>query len=283
MRYGFVLPRGDARHAADLAAAAERAGWDGFFVWEPVWGVDAWVSLAAAAMTTERIRLGTMITPVSRRKPWELASQTATLDRLSKGRLILSVGLGAPDTGFGAFGEATERRARAMLLDEGLDVLVALWKGKPIAYEGRHYRITETTFPPCPPPVQKPRPPIWVVGALGHERSMTRALRYDGVLPATVTPDGTRQATPAEIAAASLPRALDVVVEGTTPGDDPAAARATTQPWEEAGATWWIEARWNARSLADVRRRIEQGPPRPTASARRGAARGGGARRGSAR
>src|SRR5512138_1744010 len=99
MKYGFVLPRGDARTAADFARYAEDAGWDGFFVWEPVWGVDAWVSLAAAAMVTSRIRLGTMLTPVSRMRPWKLASETATLDHLSGGRVTLAVGLGATDTG----------------------------------------------------------------------------------------------------------------------------------------------------------------------------------------
>ena len=129
MKYGFVLPGGEARTAADFAQAAEEAGWDGFFVWEPVWGVDAWVSLAAAAMTTQRIRLGTMITPVSRMRPWKLASETAALDRLSNGRVILSVGLGALDSGFAAFGEVTDRKQRAELLDEGLEVLIALVGG----------------------------------------------------------------------------------------------------------------------------------------------------------
>src|SRR4030065_2758615 len=109
MKYGFVLPFGDARTAADLAYAAEQAGWDGFFVWEPVWGSDAWVSLAAAAMRTERIRLGTMLTPLSRMRPWKLASETLNLDRLSNGRLILSVALGAPDSGFHWFNEVTDR------------------------------------------------------------------------------------------------------------------------------------------------------------------------------
>ena len=109
MKYGFVFPGGEARTAAEFAQAAEEAGWDGFFVWEPVWGVDAWVSLAAAAMVTQRIRLGTMITPLSRMRPWKLASESATLDRLSNGRVILSVGLGALDSGFAAFGEATDR------------------------------------------------------------------------------------------------------------------------------------------------------------------------------
>jgi len=99
MKFGFVLPWGDARTAANLAFEAEKAGWDGFFVWEPVWGIDAWVSLTAAAMRTEKIKLGTMLSPISRMRPWKLASETATLDNLSNGRVILSVGLGANDTG----------------------------------------------------------------------------------------------------------------------------------------------------------------------------------------
>ena len=110
MRYGFVVPWADAESVGDLAAAAEDAGWDGLFVWEPVWGVDAWISLAVAAVRTSHIRLGTMLTPPSRRRPAELASQVATVDRLSNGRVILSVGLGALDSGFEAFGEECDRR-----------------------------------------------------------------------------------------------------------------------------------------------------------------------------
>ena len=154
MRYGFVFPGGDARVAADLAHAAEQAGWDGFFVWEPVWGVDAWVSLTAAAMRTERIRLGTMLTPVSRMRPWKLASETATLDRLSNGRVILSVGLGALDSGFAAFGEVTDLKTRAQLLDEGLDILTGLWRGQPFRYAGTHYTVQETSFSPGDDPDQ---------------------------------------------------------------------------------------------------------------------------------
>lgn len=110
MKYGFVLPKDDARTAAQLAHEAEAAGWDGFFVWDSVWGTDPWVTLAAVAMRTERIRIGTMVTPISRRRPWKLAGETATLDQLSGGRLILSVGLGATDTGFAEFGEETDRK-----------------------------------------------------------------------------------------------------------------------------------------------------------------------------
>lgn len=232
MKYGFVLPRGDARTAADFAQAAEKAGWDGFFVWEPVWGVDAWVCLTAAAMRTQRIRLGTMITPLSRMRPWKLASETATLDNLSGGRLILSVGLGAIDTGFDEFGEVTDRRTRAALLDEGLQVLTGLWAGQPFNFQGEHYQITETGFQPPPPPQQQPRIPIWVVGAWPREKSMRRALRYDGLLPNVMGEDGKvrlQPATPAEIqemcayiqANRRATSPYDIIVEGETPGNDP--------------------------------------------------------------
>jgi len=273
MKYGFVLPYGDARAAADCAHDAEQAGWDGFFVWEPIWGVDAWVSLTAAAMRTERIRLGTMITPVSRMRPWKLASETAALDNLSGGRVILSVGLGAIDTGFAEFGEVTDRRTRAEMLDEGLDILTGLWRGQPFEYQGNHYHLRPTTFFPPPPPIQRPRIPIWVVGAWPRPKSMARALRYDGLLPARMDDQGRFAAlTPGDVrdirAHVNAQRGeapYDIVVEGVTPGDDRAAAAAAVQPWAAAGATWWIEALWGAPGetpdLGRVRQRIQQGPP----------------------
>lgn len=272
MKSGFVLPRGDARAAADLAHEAEAAGWDGFFVWEPVWGVDAWVSLAAAAMTTTRIRLGTLLTPVSRMRPWKLASETATLDNLSCGRVILSVGLGATDTGFESFGEETGRRERAGLLDEGLDILTGLWRGQPFNHQGKHYTVTESSFLPPPPPVQQPRIPIWVVGAWHRPKSMRRVLRYDGLLPHVTGPDGAfRELTPADVVEmrayldTNSDHHIDIIVEGRTPGDDPATARETLKTWEDAGATWWIEALWEMQDEPDLRdrllERIRQGPP----------------------
>jgi len=130
-----------------------------------VWGIDAWISLTAVAMYTKRIKMGTMLTPLSRMRPWKLASETVTLDNLSGGRVILSVGIGAIDTGFEAFGEVTDRRTRAQLLDEGLEILTGLWAGQPFSYQGQHYRIKETDFNPPPAPIQQPRIPIWVVGA----------------------------------------------------------------------------------------------------------------------
>lgn len=275
MKYGFVLPYGDARTAADFAFEAEQAGWDGFFVWEPVWGWEAWMLLTAAAMRTQRIKLGTMITPISRLRPWELASKTVTLDHLSNGRVILSVGLGAVDTGFVEFGEVTDRKTRAELLDEGLDILTGLWRGQPFNYAGKHYHIKETKFYPPPPPIQQPRIPIWVVGAWPKEKSMQRALRYDGLLPNVMNEQGQHQpATPEAISAiaayAKTHRAdatpFDIVVEGQTPGDDGDAARSIVRQWIDAGATWWIEALWGALDqpvdLDGILRRIKQGPPR---------------------
>jgi alkanesulfonate monooxygenase SsuD/methylene tetrahydromethanopterin reductase-like flavin-dependent oxidoreductase (luciferase family) len=276
MKYGFVLPYGDARTVAACARAAEDAGWDGFFVWEPVWGIDAWVSLAAAAVQTERIRLGTLLTPLSRMRPWKLASETVTLDRLSNGRLILSVGLGAVDTGFESFGEVTDRKTRAELLDEGLDILTGLWRGQPFHYAGKHYTISETAFFPPPPPVQQPRIPIWVVGAWPRPKSMRRVVRYDGLLPTVLEAGGQhRPVTPADIQemkafiethrTESTP--FDIVMEGTTPSDDPGQAMAAIRPWAEVGVTWWIESRWQSSAtpegLQAVQERIRQGPPPP--------------------
>ncbi|MCI0520456.1 MAG: LLM class flavin-dependent oxidoreductase [Chloroflexi bacterium] len=276
MKFGFVLPSGDARAAADLARQAEEAGWDGFFVWEPVWGVDAWVALTAAAMVTERIRLGTMLTPISRMRPWKLASETATLDRLSGGRVILSVGLGAPSSGFAMFGEEIDRKRRAELMDEGLEIITRLWRGEPFDYEGRHYQVHVRSFehglPPAPLPVQQPRIPIWIVGAWPREKSMQRALRYDGLLPNVMGADGQVRMSPPlpeEIAAMHAyiqarrgeTTPYDLIVEGETPGGEPRQAAAKVKPFAQAGATWWIEALWGAPDMESVRRRLLQGPP----------------------
>lgn len=283
------MASGDARAAAELARQAEAAGWDGFFVWEPVWGVDAWVSLAAAAMTTTTIRLGTMLTPLPRRRPWDLAGQTATLDNLSGGRVILSVGLGAVHEGWSAFESDPGRRVRAELLDEGLDVLTGLWAGQPFSYRGRHYTVAPTEFMLPPPPVQRPRIPIWVVGGWPRPRSMRRVARWDGFLPNFLPPTG----DPAEGSTPQPPEptpdllrqavdwlrahragqgrdltGFDVVWEGTTPADDPGAAAAVVAPWAQAGATWWLEADWSAgqgdAALARFATRLRAGPPRPT-------------------
>src|ERR1051326_3367243 len=144
MHYGLTFPDVEARTLVDLAQEAEAAGWDAVFVWDMIWGIDPWVSLAAGAMATSRVRVGTMLTPLSRRRPWHVASEVTTLDHLSNGRVILPVGLGAtgpehPDSGFPKVGEEVDRKIRAELVDESLDILDGLWSGEPFSYAGKNY------------------------------------------------------------------------------------------------------------------------------------------------
>lgn len=273
MRYGFLIPTGDPRVVAELAHEVEESGWDGAFYWDGICvgdmeTYDAWVVMAAMAMRTEKVRLGAVLTPPARRRPWKLARETVALDHLSAGRLVLPVGLGAlDDGGFSKVGEPTDRKVRAQLLDESLEILTGLWGGEPFSYEGEHYRLEEMTF--LPPPVQRPRIPIWVVGAWPSRKSMGRALRYDGVLVAavggsaespSVTPGIIREVK--EYADEHKDGAFDIVWEGQTPGEDPMQAASIVRPFAEAGATWWIESPWTPPNAPeDLRTRIRQGPP----------------------
>jgi hypothetical protein len=223
-------------------------------------------------MRTERVMLGPMVTPLSRRRPWKVARETMTLDHLSNGRLVLPVGLGAMDDGgFGKVGEATERKARAELLDESLAILAGLWSGQPFSFQGKHFHLEEMTF--LPTPVQTPRIPVWVVGAWPRMTSMQRVLRWDGLLPNVFNADGSfAELTPAHVS--EMRRFLrerrppdaapcEIIVEGRIPNNDPAQIAAQVRPLAEAGASWWIESMWSApNGPDDVRARIRQGPPR---------------------
>lgn len=276
MNYGFIITSGDPRAVAGLAGEAETAGWDGVFYWDGICigafdTYDPWVVMAAIAMSTERVRLGAILTPPARRRPWKLARETMTLDHLSGGRLVLPVGLGAlDDGGFSKVGEPTDKKVRAGRLDESLEILTGLWSGEPFVYEGEHYRLEEMTF--LPKPVQSPRPPIWVVGAWPSRKSMNRALRYDGLMAAKVggtaeEPDVTPEDVRAMKAYVEESRApdttFDIIWEGVTPGDDPERADSIVRPFVEAGITWWIESRWMPpNEPEDLRARIRQGPPR---------------------
>ena len=281
MRHGIILTTfaEDPRDVAEAAAEAEAVGWDGVFTWDAIAigeGMtihDPWVTMAAIAMRTERVRIGAVLTPPARRRPWKLAREAISLDRLSNGRLVLPVGLGTPDdAGFGNVGEPTEARARAERLDESLAILAGLWSGEPFAHDGTHYRFGPMTFRPTP--AQRPRIPIWVAAAWPRARSMARALRWDGMLVQVHGDDGkNREYTPDDIraiaehaarerAAAAITGPWEIVVEGSTPADDRPAATAEAERWAEAGATWRLESDWSAVSLDDVRRRIRAGPPR---------------------
>lgn len=276
MQFGFVVTGGDPRTQAELAAEAEAAGWDGVFTFDAIdiGGMDMydpWVVLAAMAMRTERIRLGAMIFAPTRRRPWKLAREALTLDHLSGGRLVLPVGLGAlDDRGFGPVGEATEARERAAILDETLAILDALWSGERLEHDGDRYRIDGMTMRPLP--VQRPRIPVWVVGAWPAAPSMRRAARWDGIVLQPRDGDAWRADAPAvvreaagwiagERARAGLAGPFDIVADGTSrPGDETDAARA--RALAEAGATWWVESDWEAPSVEAMRARIEAGPPR---------------------
>lgn len=234
----------DPRLLAELAAAAEERGWDGFFVWDhvryraPVRAViDPWVALAAVACATSRVRIGPMVTPVSRRRVHKLARETATLDLLSAGRLTFGVGLGSNrNNEFEPFGEVAEPRERARLLDDGLDQLARYWAGE---------------FEPVP--VQQPRIPVWVGAEWPHRRPIRRALRWDGVYPTRLPgPDAVAELTAEIRAARPADDPFDVVV-GLAPDADPA-------PWERAGATWTVTDFGLQPTRARVRAVIDAGP-----------------------
>jgi alkanesulfonate monooxygenase SsuD/methylene tetrahydromethanopterin reductase-like flavin-dependent oxidoreductase (luciferase family) len=230
---------------AGLAAEAEEAGWDGFFVWDhvrwrpPVLDVgDPWITLAAIATATTSIRLGPMVTPLARRRPVKVARETATLDQLSSGRLTLGVGLGSDRFGdeFSMTGEAVDDRHRARMLDESLGILTAAWSGDPVHHEGEHYTVGGMRF--LPRPVQRPGVPIWVAGFPGNTKPMRRAARHQGFFPVNLEhPDQLAEIVAAittlrEEAGTDTTEPYDIVAT-VEPGDDPA-------PYAAAGATWWL-------------------------------------------
>jgi hypothetical protein len=276
VKYGFVLPGGTAPQQLELAILAERHGWDGVFVWEAAYGVDPWTLLAAMAVKTDRVRLGTMLTPLPWRRPWKLASQVVTLDQLSIGRAILALGIGAVDNFLGNTGEELDRKRRAAMLDEGIDLIRGLWNGT-LTYSGEHYEIDisgRTDLEQAARPVQS-RIPIWVVGVWPSEKSMTRILRADGLLPHVKRDDQLVDITPEDIRnmlgwlreRGGAHDGFDFVMEGETKPGDQADADAKIGPLRDAGITWWLETRWempysSEERLTEVRRRIEAGPPR---------------------
>ena len=291
MRYGFVVPFADAREFAEVAALGEQYGWDAVFTWESLYGEHAWVTLAAAAMQTSTIRLGTLLTPASRHRPWDLASMVSSADRLSGGRVVMSVGLGALHPGWTRFEPDEGRAVRAQKLDESLAVYRGLLSGEPFTYDGVHYpvRPVRRGAPPLPPPpVQRPHPPVWVVGAHLPGRhgqpSLERAARWQGVLPTVAVP-GAQPGSPhltlesvAEVLGVvrrlredqGLPwEGYDVVIEGDSTGEFVRSA-GTPHEWAAIGATWWIESWWSVApgpaGLAEIRHRVEAGPPNQPAT-----------------
>ncbi len=267
MRMGFILPGGTASDQLGQAVLAEQAGWDGIFVWEAPYGVDAWSLLASIAARTNRIKLGTMLTALPWRRPWKVASQVATVDQLSNGRAILTVGLGALTDDLPETGEETDLKTRADMLDDGIDVMRDLWNGR-TTHRGPHYHYSFEVDDQIKVvrPVQE-RVPIWVVAVWPRPKSMRRVLRCDGIVPqhADVADIPDIRSWLREHGATDT---LDIIAQGQTDGSPGAAERV--EPWADSGCTWWLETNWemphhSAARMREVRRRLELGPPQMNA------------------
>ncbi|MCU0488269.1 MAG: LLM class flavin-dependent oxidoreductase [Anaerolineales bacterium] len=271
MKYGLAFPYSSARAVAQWAKQAEEAGWDGIFLGDAIWCEDPLICLAAAAVFTRRLRLGTMIVPAPLRRPWKLASESVALDHLSDGRLILGLGTGATWMGWQGFpDEVTAPKIRAEMLDETIDILTLLYRSRPFDYDGKHYhlrlsQVDEQYYPPKP--VQQPRIPLWVVGHWPRQASMQRVLKADGVFVEKMNQEGQASpVTPADIRALKIfvnenrqsTTPFDIVATGSTVGLSVEQKQEQLQAWEQAGATWWIEGLWEA-SPEQVSQVINQG------------------------
>jgi alkanesulfonate monooxygenase SsuD/methylene tetrahydromethanopterin reductase-like flavin-dependent oxidoreductase (luciferase family) len=242
VRRGLTVPifdeLADPAALARLAADAELAGWDGFFVWDHVLyrppasaATDPWVALSAIAVATERLEIGPMVTPLARRRPWIVARQAVAIDQLSGGRFVLGLGLGLDASGaeLSRFGEEVDDRRRAAMLDEGLDVLTGLLAGDDVVHHGEHYDV-EARF--LPGPARAGGMPIWLAARWPNRRPVARALRHDGVF--LIDTDDPASLSGIVEQAAALHRPFDIVVEHQD--DHPADATG----WEAAGATWLL-------------------------------------------
>lgn len=273
MQYGIVIANmgdyADPRAAVRLARAAEAAGWEGFFVWDHlgfVWGApsgDPWVILSAVAASTRRLRIGTDVTPLARRRPQVVANALATLDLLSDGRVVFGAGLGGVPREFAAFGDPGDAKERATMLDEGLTVLDRLMSGEEVTHRG-HYTVEGVRLAPLP--IQRPRVPVWIGGEV--RPALRRAARWDGWLASATPLDGSigMSKSPERIREMveeirhhrTATTRFDVAVDGYSEAGDDTLPRA----YAEAGVTWWLESIHGRRGTPDeMLARVEAGPP----------------------
>lgn len=287
MKYAVYSPGfgafSDPRVLARLASIAEEAGWDGFFLWDHIlFGIpsspadrngtpcapigDPWVTLSAMAACTSRIKLGTVITPLPRRRPWKLARECVTLDYLSGGRLILGVGLGSDQFGreYSAFGEPADDLTHAQMLDEGLEVIAGLWSGEPFSYHGQHYHVDNVTF--LPKPLQEPRIPIWVAATWPNKRPFRRSARLSGVIPAShherLFPSEYREMAGYIRQFRPVDEPFDMIRPANLPAGAPEQVIEMVSEFEEAGVTWWlVPVEDDMGSIEQIEAVIQQGPP----------------------
>lgn len=241
MRQGlFVPPFGelaDPRCLGELAQLAEASGWEGFFLWDHlVYSgvpqlVDPWIALAAIATTTKTIRLGPMVTPLPRRRPWVLARQLASLDLLSQGRMVLGAGLGDLRGGeFATFGEELDPRTRGEILDESLELVEKLLAGAEVQHQGSHFQLDQVRF--LPSPLQQPLP-IWIAARWPNRAPLRRSVRYQGVFVIQVEQPAQILELRSRLSEFGLgDRPFEIVV-AMAPGTNP-------DPWAAAGVSWFL-------------------------------------------
>ena len=280
LSYGIFLPPfaeyAEPQRLVALAVSAEKAGWDGVFLWDHVLAGsnlavgDSFVMASAIAQATERVRLGMLVTPLARRRPWVFARQTATLDQLSGGRLIVGVGLGHDSRGeLSSFtGEVLDPVERAQVLDESLRVLVKFWSGEPVDFEGERIKVHSAAF--VPKPVQNPLP-IWVACRAPHRRPLARAARYQGCFPIFDSGDSEIPGLPepaqveairSELADKGAPPEIDIVCRGESESCPAEELLSRFTALEGAGMTWWLESFAPSHPPADLERVVTAGPRR---------------------
>ncbi|NPD89024.1 MAG: LLM class flavin-dependent oxidoreductase [Asgard group archaeon] len=251
-----------------LAKTGEECGWEGFFLWDHVflpWApdedvLDSWNILSAIATQTNKLTLGTTVTPLARRRPMVIARQAITIDRLSNGRFILGVGLGGTAE-LKVLGEEVDPKIRGELLDESLEILKGLWSGKSFTYDGKHFKIKEpVTFKPAG------NIKIWVGGNWPNKKPFRRAAKYDGIFPLKAGSDPSIYPQDYQEIMSYIRKyresleSFDLVKSIFTVGDK--EHDSYIHEFMDLGVNWLLEAFWSERcSLKEIQKRIEQGPP----------------------
>ena len=279
MKFGLSLPNhgyyGDIQRVIELALLAEEAGWDGFFLWDHIARgiapqIDPWMAMATIAVNTYKMRLGLLVTPLARRRPWKVAREIVTLDHLSNGRMILGVGLGDFQAKeFENFGEVSDKKTRGEMLDAGLAIVAGLQSGENFRFTGRHYRIEQTVF--NHKPVQRPHVPVWVAGKWPNKKPFFRAAQWDGVVPihrsrnlkAYLTPHEIREIRDYIAEHRQKDTPFNICVSGILPAKSLVEDREIVKTYQKAGASWWIEFIYSGTgSLKKNTEQIRRGPPR---------------------